>query len=112
MLAGWGRPGLVIVALAFGLALVNLTVTLHRSMIPVSVDGRITDMELRREKHPGVDDVHLLHVDGRRLHVDAAVAEALRPGLRMEKEVFSTTLETSRGQWPCARRGTSSACSS
>jgi hypothetical protein len=76
------------VALAIG----NGYETLRRSTIPLAVDGRVESLEVRREKHPGVDDVHLLVVGGRTIHVDAAVARAVERGAELHKDAWSATL--------------------
>jgi hypothetical protein len=80
------------------LAAANAWVTLDRSTITRAFEGTIERLEVRSEKHAGVDDVHLLHLDGERiLHVDAAVAERLRVGDHVSKRAWSSELRTSRG---------------
>src|SRR5207253_872745 len=60
---------------------------------PLQLDDRVTRVETRHEKHPGKDDVHLLHfASGRVLQVDGAVAEAAAVGERMEKKRWSREL--------------------
>lgn len=77
----------VLIALGLGLALANLWVTAARSTIPLTLQTRLLNREIRREKHPGQDDVHLWMLDDRRtLHVDAAVYSAVpHVGARLEK---------------------------
>lgn len=48
--------------------------------------------EVRHEKHPGVDDVHLIQTGKDSYHVDASVAERLNRGDRIEKDAWSKTL--------------------
>jgi hypothetical protein len=73
-----------VLGIAFALLAVGATVS--RSLIPHGVDAIVSAVEVRREKHPGVDDVWLVHLDdGRRLHVDAALASRLREGSRVAK---------------------------
>jgi hypothetical protein len=48
--------------------------------------GTVTSVDLRTEKHPGVDDVWYVAVDGRAVHVDAALARTLRTGDRLDKD--------------------------
>lgn len=80
--------------LVFGLALVggNLYETLRRSTIPLSLEGEVRDVELRREKHPGIDDVHLLEFSFGSVHVDAAVAERIGEGDILQKDAWSREL--------------------
>ena len=70
----------------------NVVVTAHRSLIPVAVDGTVTAIEVRPEKHPGVDDVWLVTIGERRLHVDAEAAKTLTPGSRLAKAAWARTL--------------------
>ena len=82
---------LVLTGLLF--AAVAAWTLVERSMIPVEVDGTVTAIEVRPEKHPGVDDVWMIRVDdeGPR-HVDADVAHLLHEGARVEKEAWTTDL--------------------
>jgi hypothetical protein len=83
---------LVLIGLAMAFAVANIAVTAHRSLIPVALDGTITKMELRHEKHPGVDDVWLVTVGDRLLHVDDEVAFQLHHGATVAKGAWETTL--------------------
>lgn len=74
---------LVTVAVLFAVA--NVAVTVHRSLIPVGLDGVVESIEVREEKHPGVDDVWLVSVGGRRVHADAGIASQLAEGERVDK---------------------------
>lgn len=72
----------------------NIWVVAARSTIPLALNAEITEMELRYEKHPGKDDVCLLHLNtGRTLHVDAAVYEHLKVGDVVRKPRWSFTLD-------------------
>ena len=82
------------------LCVLNLYVLIYRSLIPVSVDGVVTGTEVRIEKLPGTDDVHIVVVDGRQIHVDPSIEGALSKGERVSKAAFSTSLETSDGPLP------------
>jgi hypothetical protein len=84
-------------ALVVAVALGNVWFTLARSTIPLSFEGRVNRVELRREKRPGVDDVHLVHIDERVLQVDAVVAEHLREDYYASKRAWAAELVTSRG---------------
>jgi hypothetical protein len=79
------------------LALGNLWSTFHRSGIPVALTGRVERVEVRREKHPGLDDVHLVTISGRRIHLDADVAALVQEGDEVRKPAWSTHLTTPRG---------------
>ena len=72
--------------------MLNIGATVHRSLIPVELRGRITSVEVRHEKHPGVDDVWLIGVGQRRLHTDAATAKQLTEGTTVAKKAWSRTL--------------------
>lgn len=88
------------VVLALGtlvLCVFNLYVLIHRSLIPVSVDGVVTGTEIRIEKLPGTDDVHIVVIDGRQIHVNPSIEGALSRGERVSKPAFSTSLQTSDG---------------
>ena len=63
-----------------------------RSTIPVAIDAEVTSVEVREEKHPGVDDVWLVGLDDGTHHLDAAVARTVQVGDRVVKERFSRTL--------------------
>ncbi|GAB2858087.1 hypothetical protein GCM10027026_04800 [Myroides odoratimimus subsp. xuanwuensis] len=64
-----------------------------RSTIPTELHGTVTAVEMRHEKHPGVDDVWLISVDdGGLRHVDSDVADLLEVGASVEKDAWDTTL--------------------
>jgi hypothetical protein len=63
-----------------------------RSAIPLSVDGTVTNIEVREEKHPGVDDVWMVSIDGKDRHLDAALASDLQVGDTVTKERWETGL--------------------
>ncbi|HEX2295459.1 MAG TPA: hypothetical protein VHN37_09135 [Actinomycetota bacterium] len=83
---------MALAALAVVLAGANCYETLRRSTIPSSLDGTAEALDVRFEKEPGIDDVHLLTIDGDVFHVDARVAGAVRPGDRVRKDAWSRTL--------------------
>jgi hypothetical protein len=73
---------LLLVSLAGG----NLWFTAARSTIPLSLNATVLDMELKREKHDGVDDVHLLRLnDQRTIVVDERVFEAIETQRHISK---------------------------
>ena len=98
---GWGftlrSPRIVIGILLVVLCAGNLIETFRRSAIPLRLGGAVDTIEVRREKHPGVDDVYLLWMQGRGIHVDAEVAKELRQGDRISKSPWSAALHTPRG---------------
>lgn len=73
------------------LCLGNLWTTFLRSGIPLGIDGRVDSIEIRNEKHPGVDDVHLVGVGGRVLHLDKAFVQQLEEGDTVRKRPWSTS---------------------
>ncbi len=78
------RPAAVLLAIGVAFALLAVGATVSRSLIPHAIDGTVTAVEVRREKHPGVDDVWLVHLDdGRRIHADAEVARHVSSGARL-----------------------------
>jgi hypothetical protein len=79
------------------LAVGNLWATFHRSGIPVGLAGRVERIEVRREKHPGLDDVHLVTVAGQVIHLDAEVAALLQVGDEVRKSGWSASLTTPSG---------------
>jgi hypothetical protein len=89
--AVWAAVALVLTGCVFAaLAAWSLVA---RSTIPAELDGTATAIELRHEKHPGVDDVWMVSVDGGGLrHVDVEVATLLSEGDRLHKEAWDTTL--------------------
>lgn len=90
-------PSWALLALLAVLAVGNLWVTLTRSTIPLAIEGQVTDVELRFEKRRGVDDVYLVTVADRVLHVDTAIGRRIRTGDRLSKDAWSRTLSTPRG---------------
>jgi hypothetical protein len=87
----WAAVALVLTGAVFAaLAAWSLVA---RSTIPAELDGTVTAIELRHEKHPGVDDVWMVAVDEDGLrHVDVEVAALLSEGDRLRKEAWATTL--------------------
>lgn len=91
-------PSAYLLALVALMALGNLWFTLRRSGIPVSLTGTVERVEIRREKHPGLDDVHLVTISGSEIHLDADVASLLRVGDETRKAWGATGLTTPRGE--------------
>lgn len=82
-----------LLAAAVALALGNVWFTAARSTIPLALHGVVKAKEVRREKHPGHDDVFLLALDsGRSLQVDAAVYQAVTKGESLSKSPWSEQL--------------------
>jgi hypothetical protein len=76
----------------------NLAETVGRSAIPFSLQGKIRNLETRREVEPGVDDVHLLTVGDRVLQIDAELASRIQIGDWISKKGWETSLQTPRGR--------------
>lgn len=64
-----------------------------RSAIPLALDGTITQVEVREEKHPGVDDVWIVSIDGEPRHLDSELAAELEVGDRIRKDRWETHLD-------------------
>lgn len=83
-----------LVLLLTGLAFATLAAwsMASRSTIPIALDGRVTAIDVRHEKHPGVDDVWLVGIDGHARHVDHAVARLLHEGAQVRKDAWDRTM--------------------
>ena len=86
------RAAAVLLGAAVLFALIGIGAAVNRSLIPRSVEATVDRVEVRREKRPGVDDVWLIHLDGRPVHVDRATAERLSQGQRLRKGAWDTQL--------------------
>ncbi len=78
-----------------GLACVagNLHVMARRTLVSREVDGRLASKERRTEKHPGLDDVALWHLeDGTTLQVTDVVDELAPRGATLSKAAWERTL--------------------
>ena len=72
----------------------NLWFAAARSTIPLALEGVVRNKELRREKHPGVDDVYLLHLDrSGAIPVDRSVFDHVQPGDLLRKPRWSRQLQ-------------------
>lgn len=71
------------------LCLGNLWFTLVRSTIPLELDGKVEAVEVLTEKHPGLDDVYIVQIGDREIHVDEAVANNLRVGDQIQKNSWT-----------------------
>lgn len=92
------------------LAAGNVWFAAKRSTIPLQLDARVVRKEVRREKHPGEDDVFLLQLSpGRLLQVDEALFRAVNEGAALRKDAWSRRLEangrTIELGWSCDFRG-------
>ena len=57
------------------------------------MNDRVDRVEMRREKHPGKDDVYLLKLhSGQVLQIDRTIAQAIESGSRITKEAWSRKL--------------------
>lgn len=80
-------------ALVVAMCLANLWVLLLRSGIPYSLEGTVTDIQVRTEKLAGIDDVWIVTVGDRQLHLDYDLARALRKDHEIRKGAWSTSVE-------------------
>jgi hypothetical protein len=73
--------------------LANIWVTANRSLAMRSMEGVVTGMDRRLEKHPGEDDVFLLAWDGGPMvQVDSTLFERLHLGAIVGKEAWSMSI--------------------
>lgn len=71
----------------------NIWVTANRSLAMRSMEGAVTGMDRRLEKHPGEDDVYLIAWDGGPMvQVDSALFERMQLGSIVEKEAWSMSI--------------------
>jgi hypothetical protein len=87
-----GAVALLLVAVTLFSALAAWSLAV-RSTIPMALDGTVTGIETRHEKHPGVDDVWLVAIDGNQRHLDTEIAKGLSVGDHIEKVRWDTRLE-------------------
>lgn len=86
-------PRAALLALGVALAVVGIAVPLLQTLIPRRVDGTVTRVDVRYEKHPGSDDIYVVTIGGHRpLVVHREVGRRLVEGEHVEKERFSRTL--------------------
>lgn len=86
-------PVLVLVLTGVLLVVLGAWTFVARSALPLALDGTVTAVEVRHEKHPGVDDVWMVTLDdaGPR-HLDRDVARLLARGAVVEKAAWSSNL--------------------
>lgn len=82
----------ILVATALVFTCVGAWAFVVRSAIPLRMDGTVTSIDGRVEKHPGVDDAWFVGVDGEERHLDTALARSLAVGDTVRKDRWSTTL--------------------
>lgn len=83
---------MVLVGMAVLFAALGAWSLAARSAIPLTLDGTVTQVEVREEKHPGVDDVWMVYIEGDPRHLDAELAADLAVGDRISKDRWETTL--------------------
>jgi hypothetical protein len=89
---------LLLLAIGAILTGANVWCAAVRSTIPLHLDGVVTTAEMRREKHPGKDDIFLLKLSGRpAFQVDASVFQAVSVGERLHKTTWSRQLHHGTG---------------
>jgi len=90
---GFTWAALALVATGVLFAALAAWALVERSAIPTELNGTVTTLELRHEKHPGVDDVWMVSIDdGDHRHVDTDVAVHLSEGARVQKDAWDSTL--------------------
>lgn len=75
----------LLLAAAFLFSALGAWSVVKRSTIPMALNGTVTEIEVRPEKHPGVDDVWIVWIEGEGHHLDVAVASKLSVGDRVAK---------------------------
>jgi hypothetical protein len=75
------------------LAALGAWASFERSGIAAAWSGTVTAIDIRAEKHPGVDDVWFVAVDGQRTHLDSSFARTLKVGDQLSKQRWSRTVE-------------------
>lgn len=83
---------LILIAVAFMFAALGAWALVARSAIPFHLDGTVTSIDVREEKHPGVDDAWFVGVNGDDQHLDTALAKTLRIGDTVAKSRWDTTM--------------------
>ena len=86
--SGW----LAILGMATALALLALAATASRGPYGVALDGRVERIEIRHEKHPPIDDVHLVYINGDSTHVDRQLALQFSRGVPLRKGRLDTSV--------------------
>ena len=91
--------------LIFILGYGNVRYSAQRSMIPVAVEGVVTGLETRKEKHPGKDDVYLVRVEGGKgdisiRQVDELVYQELNVGDQIFKLAGQRSLVINQSSLP------------
>jgi hypothetical protein len=72
----------------------NLWFTAARTTIPLSLEMSVVDKEVRHEKHPGFDDVHLLRAsDGSMMVIDGDIYQRIEPGQTISKERWERRMQ-------------------
>ena len=94
-------PAMTLLLIGAAMVAGNLWFIAARSTISISLSGKVVDKQVRREHTPGVDDVHFLIFDnGRRLHVDKRVFDAVEPPQAIRKGAWSWTLRSGDQTFP------------
>jgi hypothetical protein len=85
-------PRTAVLVIAALLAAGNLAETFRRTTIPLAIEGAVTDEKMFFEKQRGVDDIHLVTIGDRTLHVTKPVAELMEIGDRVQKQAWSRSI--------------------
>lgn len=88
------NPVLTLVLMGCLFAMANMWLTAGRSTVPYAIDGTVTAMDRRLEKHPGLDDVYLISIDsGRWMQIDKLLFDLLHNGSQLTKQRWSKQIE-------------------
>lgn len=82
----------VLIILAVFFAALGAWSLAARSAIPLALEGTVTQVEVREEKHPGVDDVWMVYINEEPRHLDSELAAELEAGDRISKDRWGTSL--------------------
>lgn len=76
------------------MGLANVWVTFARSLIPFEMHGVVEALEVREEKHPGVDDVFILRLaaGSKGVVVDREIAKLFEGGEVIDKNAWSSEI--------------------
>ena len=85
-----------VLSLGLLLAAGNLWFAAARSTISLRLDARVIGKEIRREKHPGKDDVYVLLLSpAHAVQVDESLFNSIEEGNHLQKDAWSRRLKCS-----------------
>ena len=85
---------LVLIVLGVVFSCANVWYSASRSTIPLELQGKVTDKRRLLEKHPGIDDVCIVALDGERgFQIDADLYAVLEVGSSINKQAWAKIIE-------------------